>query len=255
MTWQTGRMVGRLLKRGVIASTALIGVEAAYAVLRPSPDLPDFDPTGQFGSPENPSLRVAVLGDSSVTAPGVAGPEEIWVSQVCERMAEDYHVILRSFAVGGSQADDLIADQMEGAVRFGPDMVFVSVGANEVIRGVSRRKFHQNLSRLVAELADTGATVVQSGVGEMGSIPRLHPPLSKLMAYRAKKFDEVHWMVAEEHGTVVVDQRSDDIAIWYRDRSLWSADLFHVSAAGHARWADTAWRTLEPILDGARERG
>lgn len=245
-------MVRQLLKRSVIAGTALVGIEAAYAVLRPSPDLPDFDPSGQFGSPERPTLRVAVLGDSSVTAPGVSGPEEIWISRLCERMGEQYHVIMRSFAVGGSQTEDLITDQMEEAVLFGPDMIFVSVGANEVIRGVSRRRFQQNLSRLIAELADTGATVIQSGVGEMGSIPRLHPPLSNLMAYRAKRFDDVHWEVARQHGTVVVDQRSDDIEIWYSDRDLWSADLFHVSAEGHARWADTAWRTLEPILEGAR---
>jgi lysophospholipase L1-like esterase len=235
-----------------MAGTALLGLEAAYAVFRPSPELPDFDPSGEFGSPESPTIRIAVLGDSSVTAPGVAGPEDIWVTRLCERMAHRHHVILRSFAVGGSQADDLIADQLEEAVLFGPDMIFVSVGANEVIRGVSRSTFYQNLSRLVAKLADTGATVIQSGVGEMGSIPRLHPPLSNLMAYRAKKFDDVHWKVARENGTIVVDQRSDDIDIWYRDRSLWSPDLFHVSAAGHARWADTAWRTLEPILEGAR---
>jgi lysophospholipase L1-like esterase len=31
---------------------------------------------------------------------------------------------------------------------------------------------------------------------------------------------------------------------------LWAADLFHVSAAGHRRWADVVWATLEPQLTG-----
>jgi lysophospholipase L1-like esterase len=31
---------------------------------------------------------------------------------------------------------------------------------------------------------------------------------------------------------------------------LWAADLFHVSAAGHRRWADVVWATLGPQLTG-----
>lgn len=244
-------MVRRILKRGLIAGTALVGLEAAYAVLRPSPALVEFDPSARFGDPSNPPMRIAVLGDSSVTAPGVDGPEEIWVTLVCERLAADYHVDLRSFAEGGSKTADLIETQMEDAILFGPDIIFVSVGANDVIKGVPKRRFEQGLDRLIAELADTGATVIQSGVGELGSIPRLAPPLANMMSRRARRFDGVHWKVAESHGTVVVDQRSDDIDIWYRDRDLWSPDLFHVSAAGHARWANTVWETVGPLVDGA----
>jgi lysophospholipase L1-like esterase len=240
-----------VLKRGAMAGFAVLGLEAAYAILRPSPDLESFDPSGEFGDPAGPTLRVAVLGDSSVTAPGVSGPDEIWVSVVCRRLAERRHVILASFATGGSMAHNVIDDQMEDAIRFEPDLFLVSVGANDVIKGVPRRWFAANLDRLVGELTATGATVVQSGVGVMGSVPRLYPPLSTFMSRRASQFDRVHWAVAAAHGTHVVDQRSDDPGIWFRDRSLWAEDLFHVSAAGHARWAETAWRTIGPLYDGS----
>ena len=248
-------MVVRLIRNGVIAGATVLGLEAAYAVLRPGPEMPDFDPSAEFGDPSNPMLRVVVLGDSSVTAPGVDGPEEIWVSIVCDRLARDHHVILRSFAVGGSTAHDVIEGQMENAILFGPDLVFVSVGANDALKGVPRRRFADNLDYLVGELADTGAHVVQSGVGELGSIPRLYPPLSNLMSRRARRFDDVHWKVAKAHSTNVAHQRSGDIKIWYTDRDLWAPDLFHVSAAGHARWADTVWATVEPLVyndDGSR---
>ena len=104
-------MVPHLIKRGAIAGARVIGLEAAYAVLRPTPLLDEVDPSGSFGDPSLPQLRVAVLGDSSVTAPGVAGPEEVWVSLVCQRLASDRHVILESFAVGGSCAHDLIENR------------------------------------------------------------------------------------------------------------------------------------------------
>ena len=67
-------MVRRLVTRGALAGAFLLLVEALYAVLRPSPELEEFDPSGEFGDPSLPSLRVAVLGDSTITAPGVSGP-------------------------------------------------------------------------------------------------------------------------------------------------------------------------------------
>ncbi|HEY4606598.1 MAG TPA: SGNH/GDSL hydrolase family protein, partial [Acidimicrobiia bacterium] len=237
-------MVRRLLKRGVTAGAVLVGAEAAYAVLRPVPKLAEFNPSGTFGQPHLPPLRVAVLGDSSVTAPGVASTEEIWVSRVCTRLAESRHVILRSFAVSGSRVADLVESQLEPTLAFFPDLVLVAVGANDVIRGVSLRSFESRLEELVAVLADTDALVILSGVGDMGTIPRLHPPLQNMMSRRSERFDRVHHMVAARYGAHVLEHRADDPETWYTDRGLWSSDLFHVSAAGHERWADVAWRTL-----------
>ena len=238
-----------------MAGATVLGLEAAYAVLRPAPELEEFDPSGEFGDSSNDTLRIAVLGDSSVTAPGVSGPHEIWVSRICERLAEDRHVVLESFAVGGAMAHNVLAGQADAAIDFAPDIFLVSVGANDVIKGVPIGRFETNLDRLIGKLASTGAVVVQSGIGILGTIPRLYPPLSNLMSRRARRFDRIHWKVAADHGTSVVDQWSDDPRVWRSDRSLWAADLFHVSAAGHARWADTAWRTIEPLLNGARAQG
>lgn len=248
-------MVRRLLRNGAIAGFSLLGIEAAYAVLRPAPRLEQFDPSGEFGDASSETLRIAVLGDSSVTAPGVSGPDEIWVSLVCSRLADTRHVALRSFAVGGSMAHDVLAEQVDDAISFAPDVFFVAVGANDVIKGVPIRRFEANLDQLIGKLAATGATVVQSGVGILGTIPRLYAPLSTLMSRRAHRFDRVHWKVADAHGTHVVDQWSDEARVWNTDRSLWAADLFHVSAAGHARWADTAWGTIGPLLNGSSEPG
>lgn len=242
----------RLIRRGALGFGLVLGLETAYAVLRPSPDLVSFDPSGDFGDATNPELKVAVLGDSSVTAPGVAGPEEIWVSIVCQRLAQDRWVRMRSFAVGGSRASDLIREQLEPAITSRPDLIIVSVGANDVLKGVPVRRFETDLDHLIGMLASTRARVVQSGVGDLGSIPRFHPPLSRIMSRRALLFDEVHWRVAARHGSTVIHQRSDHPRIWYLDRSLFSPDLLHVSAAGHARWAETAWRTINPLFNGHR---
>jgi lysophospholipase L1-like esterase len=229
----------------------MLGAEALYAILHPAPRQEEFDPSGVFGNPSHPPYRVVVIGDSSVTAPGVAGPQEIWVSRVCAQIAKDRHVTLKSFAVSGSRAEDLLRDQLRPAIETRPDMVLVSVGANDCIHGVPLRVFEQRLDELVAALMDTGALVILSGVGDIGTIPRLKPPLRNLMTRRSARFNRVHEMIAERHGAHVVPHRRDNPTIWYSDRGLWSADLFHVSGSGHAIWADSTWRTIEPLLDGS----
>jgi lysophospholipase L1-like esterase len=243
-------MVPRLIKRGITAGVVVIGAEAAYAVLRPVPKQVEFDPSGLFGDSGLPPMQVAVLGDSSVTAPGVSGPDEIWVSRVCARLGETRHVTLRSFAVSGSRVTDLLETQLEPALALDPDMFLVSVGANDAIHGVPVQKFASGLDELVCTLSESRAIVVLSGVGDLGTIPRLLPPLRNLMTRRSARFHRVHQDVARRYGAHVVEHRSDDPASWYSNRDLWSADLFHVSAAGHERWANVTWRTVEPLVAG-----
>lgn len=238
----------RWLKRLALASGAVLLVEALYALLRPVPYLEEFDPSIELGDPEHPTLKVAVLGDSSVTAPGVATAEEIWVSLVAARLAENRHVVLRSFAVGGARVSDLIAHQLQPALEFQPDLVFLSVGANDALKGVPIWRFERQLDHLVSKFTAAEAAVIQSGVGDLGTIPRLFPPLRNLMSYRALAFDRAHRRVAWRHGSTVVTQRTDDHRVWYEDRGLWSDDLFHVSAAGHQRWAGVTLAALEPLL-------
>jgi lysophospholipase L1-like esterase len=237
-----------LVRKAAFFGFALIGAEVAYAILRPAPRLPEFDPSGEFGDPSNPTVRIAVLGDSSVTAPGVRHPDEIWIRIAVRRLAEQRHVVLASQAVGGSKAVDVRNGQLHAALEFQPDIAVISVGANDAIRGVPLRRFENDLDHTVAALRDSGAAVILSGVGDLGTIPRLHEPLRSLMTARSLAYHRVHQKVAERHGAIVAEHRNDDRTLWLRDRSLWSEDLFHVSALGHARWAEYAIRALQPVL-------
>lgn len=241
-------MIRRLITRGVAAMVAVIGAEALYAILRPAPKQEEFDPSATFGDPTLPGLRVAVLGDSTVTAPGVSGPDEIWVSVICSRLSATHHVVVKSFAVGGSMAHDLVTDQMGPALDFQPDLVFLSVGANDALKGVTTKKFEENLQILVEGFTRSGATVIQSGVGDLGTIPRLLPPLRQLLTRRALRFNAVHERLSAEQGSFVVPQRDSPAELWYQDKGLWSADLFHVSSRGHQVWADLGWETVRKAL-------
>lgn len=241
-------MIRRVLIRGLTGLALIVGLEALYAVLRPAPRQEEFDPSATFGDPLSPALRVAVLGDSTITAPGVSGPAEIWVSLICQRLAETNHVTVKSYAIGGSMAHDLVLEQLDPALEFAPDLVIISVGANDALKGVTPKKFEENLEVLVSKFRGAGAVVIQSGVGDLGTIPRLLPPLRQLFSRRALQFNQIHEAVADRNGGWVVPQRESPAELWYNDRGMWSADLFHVSSRGHEVWADLGWKTVETAL-------
>ncbi len=241
-------MIRRALFRGFTVLALIVGLEALYALLRPVPKQEEFDPSATFGESSLPPLRVAVLGDSTVTAPGVADVAEIWVSLISKRLAATRYVTVKSFAIGGSMAHDLVTEQLTPALEFDPDLVIISVGANDVLKGVNPKKFEENLEILVSAFRDSGSVVVQSGVGDLGTIPRFLPPLRQLFSRRALRFNEIHVAVADRNQAWVVPQRDSPAELWYNDRGMWSADLFHVSSRGHEVWADLGWKTVAQAM-------
>lgn len=241
-------MIRRALFGGFTGLALIVGLEALYAVLRPAPKQEEFDPSATFGDSSLPPLRVAVLGDSTITAPGVGDATEIWVSLISQRLAATHHVTVKSFAIGGSMAHNLVTEQMEPALEFGPNLVIISVGANDALKGVTPKKFEENLEMLVSRFRSSGAVVVQSGVGDLGTIPRLLPPLRQLLSRRALQFNQIHESVAGKNGGWVVPQRDSPAGLWYHDRGMWSADLFHVSSRGHKVWADLGWKTVAQAM-------
>lgn len=247
-----------LLRKLATATVAAVGAELAFAYLWPAPRQPEFDPSGIFGEDHpGPVLRVAAMGDSTLTAPGVTAADEIWVRHVARRLGDETRrpVELRSYGVGGSTSLDVLVEQLPQALEYAPDLALVSVGANDVIKGVPMRKLHENLDRIVAALSDQGARVVLSGVGDLGTIPRLAPPVRQMASRLGRRADRIHRQVAERHGVVKAEQWRWAAGEFRTRRDVWSPDRFHPNAAGHVIWANTCWEALEPLcadLGGVR---
>jgi lysophospholipase L1-like esterase len=234
-------------------AAAALAAQALWTVVRPLPRFEEFDASGEEGSGDGPLLHLVVLGDSTTTGPGVAGPEEIWIRVLARRLAAGRRVKVTSVARGGATAALVRREQLAPAVAAGGDVAFVSIGANDALRGVPVRSFERDLSAVADALARNAGMVVLSGVGDLGTIPRLHPPLRQLARARGRRLNEAHLRVAARSGAVVADQWSAGTADPFRyDPSVYSADLFHPTAAGHEVWAETAYRTIEPHLPFSR---
>lgn len=238
-----------LLRSLAVAGVITFGAELAYAYLWPTPRQPEFDASIYVSGGEGKVLRAVALGDSTLTAPGLAEANHIWVRSVVRDLAASIGrpVDLRSLGVGGSTSADVLANQLPAALAFQPHVAFVSVGANDLIRGVPAARLARNLDRIVGELRRQGAEVVMSGVGDLGSIPRLAPPLRQMASRLGRRGDRVHAAIADRYDAIKVDQWRSAALEFRTRKDVWSVDRFHPNAAGHEIWARVCWEVVYPL--------
>ena len=231
------------------AALAAMGAQAWYAGHRALPRFVDLDPSGTFGPVGAPEVCIALIGDSTVTGPGLDGPDDLWMRQVARRLARDHRVTVRSHAVGGARARDLLMYQVRAAVRDAPDVVIVSVGANDALRRIRIGRFEAELTAIATALREAGAVVVLAGVGDVGTALRLPFPLKVVVSERSRAADRAHTRVADRLvGVVKVPIAELGNDLFRRNRDLFCADLFHPNQAGHEVWADAAYPVLEEVV-------
>jgi lysophospholipase L1-like esterase len=219
------------------------------------PSFPNQDPSGIFGDPAAPSLRMVALGDSSITAPGVEDLDNIWVRRAALEFSTDHRVELISLAVGGSKVRDVIEGQLDAAVAFSPDIVVVSVGANDAMRATPVARFRRDLEHTVTELERTAGAIVVMGVGDLGSIPRLPASLRSYLTHRSRVFDAASAAVVVAHPACVkVYTRGPISQAFWNAPSLFAADMFHAGDAGHVLFASESMPTFRAALALAKRR-
>ncbi len=235
------RTVAVGLPAAIVGAAAAVGLQAWWAGHRRLPVFDELDPSGVFGGDDRPFARIVLLGDSSMTAPGLEDAADIWICQVAHRLAERYRIELVNEAVSGARVQQVLDDQLPAALAADADVAVLSVGANDAIRGTPMKRFEHQLDEIVESLCAHHDTTILSGVADVGDAPRLPFPLAAIASGRSTSADEVHARVAERHPGAVKIRLRRLVEDRFRDPSLFSDDLFHPNADGHAIWASATF--------------
>jgi lysophospholipase L1-like esterase len=228
----------KILRPPLVAGTVLAG-QMARAILRDDlPTLENQNPSGVFGEADSPPLKLVFLGDSSVTAPGVEPLDHSWPRQMAMHLGRHYRVEAISFAAGGSKSRDVLNEQVDSALAVSPDIVYVAVGSNDALRGTPVARFESEFDKIVARLYGRVPAIGLSGIGDLGTIPRI-PELARGIArVRARAMDRAIARVAARYPGTIKSWVWDVMAIDFAQRpELFADDLFHASAEGHLAFA------------------
>jgi lysophospholipase L1-like esterase len=237
--------------RPPLAAGALLAGQLVHAVMRDDlPTLENQDPSGEFGSPENPLLTIVFLGDSSVTAPGVEPLDHSWPRQLALHLANRFHVHAHSVAVGGSKIHDVLVSQVGPALALEPDIVYLSVGSNDALRGTPIQRFENDYGEVIARLNAGASAVGVSGIGDLGTIPRLPELLKGIARIRARAVNRAVARVAASYERTVKSNAWDVMeSAFDKEPELFGEDLFHASAQGHLLFATVARPMADRLVE------
>ncbi|MEY2398172.1 MAG: hypothetical protein QOJ00_1346 [Actinomycetota bacterium] len=208
-----------------------------------TPDVKNLTRTSQSTAPDQP-LRVLWLGDSTAAGVGASGPDGAVSSQVAKRLEATTHSSYQTdvVAVSGARVKNLLQTQLPRVASFKPDIVVISVGANDTIHLTSQDLFRKQYEQLITGLKQANVEprrIVMIGVPDLGATTRLLEPLRTITGVRGRKLDEIVKDISRRFGTQYVDIfTATSAAFRANPAGLLAADNFHPSDAGYALWAD-----------------
>lgn len=225
---------------GLLAGAVLLLIgQAVYAFTR---DYPLTDPEqpvrGEFGDPQNPVLRLVVLGDSTSVGVGTS-PQNSYPWWLATWLGESYHVVLEVVGVGGARTSDVADRQVAQALALRPDLILVSIGANDTTHVTPLRRVRSKIADALDRLQESGAGLVVIGPPHMGTSPVMPRPLRDLSGWRGGAVGRVIEQEARSRDIRFVDLATPTRGPFLTEPDKhYSSDWFHPGPEGYRLWAE-----------------
>jgi len=248
--WKPHLMRKRLLLPVGVVLAPMVGLlaELLWVVHRQLPSLEELDASGVLdpGGTQHPPLRLVVMGDSSLTGPGLTHADEIWLRQALREVDIGRPTEIVSFAAGGSRVCD-VRRAVDRAIADGGDIAVVAGGSNDAIHGTVTSQFERDLDGALQRLLECFTVVAIANVGDLGNIARVPPPLDQVLRRRSRAICRAIERVAARHpGAVLIDVTPADSS--FKDPAIFADDLFHPGPVGHSVWAAAAAPALKEAV-------
>lgn len=191
--------------------------------------------------------RYVALGDSLTeglcdTLPGQTDGWLGWADRLAGILDGDARLAgtsleFANLAVRGRRIADVVDAQIPHALEFGPDLVSVMIGGNDLMSpAADPDALATRLEGGIRALRASGTTVLLANIFDPQFAFFLKP-----FRGRAAVFNANIWSIAR-------DQRATVLDVWgvreFRDPAMWASDRVHLSARGHRLLAAHAAHTL-----------
>ena len=191
------------------------------------------------GEPGAPMLTYLALGDSTAAGWGTASEKATYPHLVARAAAErGFYVHLINVAVGGATVGDVAASQLAAIAATKPDLITLSVGANDATHFTAPVDYRRDLKTILMALKQSSArTILVADTPDMFLAPALPLPLAFATARRARAQNEILRALNRDSRVEIVELYAKGKLDARENPNLYAADWFHPSATGYALWA------------------
>jgi acyl-CoA thioesterase-1 len=147
-------------------------------------------------APQGPQVHIVALGDSLFAGYGLRAEEAYPVRLEAALRAHGVNASVINAGVSGDTTEDGLARLQFtlSSQAQAPDMVLISLGGNDMLRGLPLDRTKANLDAILSELAKRHIKTVVMG---MLAAPNMGPDY-------AKQFNAIFPALAKKHGAVLV---------------------------------------------------
>lgn len=177
-----------------------------------------------------PKLKYIAAGDSTAVGGGTSNVVQTYPYQIAQHLAQTNSVEYKNVAVNGATTSDLIKDQIGQIVKFDPDIITISIGANDMTHFTSVNNVFKNYQVIIKRLTDeTHAKVYITNVPRFDQAYLFPWPLRTYFDHQAKVANTELSKLGSDR-IQFIDIHSVEVAN--------SADKFHPSDGGYRFWTD-----------------
>ena len=207
---------------------------AYYARHSPNPSIVQSDQNFGTGG----ALRYIAAGDSTAVGEGASSVEHTYTYKVAEKLSENSAVAYRNVGVRGAKTQDVLDKQLAQIINFNPDIVTISIGANDTTHLVSSEQIYQNYQEIIKRLTtETKAKIYITDVPSFAGAQLLPYVAIAVLENKSAKLNP-KLLALENDRVKIIDIHNFG---WdkFPDRSVtYSLDYFHPSDVGYENWTD-----------------
>lgn len=196
-----------------------------------------------------PFVYVAI-GDSSVEGIGASTPQRSYTGIIHEhlkliRKAIDYH----NFGKAHATVNDVNERQLQNTISLHPQLVTISIGANDIIKHTPIREFEKSLQFLLDNLKKcTTAEIVINTLPDLSHAPAIPTRLKAMSALWVIRINLIIKKLAIKYQVTLVDLYEQSRLYTQNYPEIVSKDGFHPSDFGYAIWANIILSEIKHIL-------
>lgn len=196
---------------------------------------------GYSQSPDNPRLRMLVVGDSGAMGVGADRPEESIIGRIGTDAPD---ILIQNDAVSGRETHEL-APLMATYETDSFDVVFVEIGGNDIIGFNSLRRVEASMRTTLTEAQRIAPIVLFTTNGNFRTTPALPPGFRWVWEWRAKQVRTLYEELSKEYDIPLMNyfvrlKELRDVN-WLETHAV---DRFHLSSYGYER----GYESLRPLL-------
>lgn len=182
------------MKRAWLVGSVLVGLALLAGCKGKAPD-PAPTPS-EAPAPAGPVRHIVALGDSLLAGYGLRTEEAYPVRLQAALRAQGINAQVVNAGVSGDTTEDGLArlDFTLASQSAPPDLVIISLGGNDMLRGLPVEKTRANLEAILRKLAEKHIRTVVMG---MLAAPNMGPDY-------ARSFNALYPDLAKKHGAVLV---------------------------------------------------